>query len=64
MHNQLVGPVEYDEYYTPTCHLCERNATIKVRGTDNCGECGNEIDLCKDHAAQLVRELLGTGVEP
>lgn len=35
------------------CNYCESKATLVIQGTQNCGLCGNQINLC-DRCAKLL----------
>ncbi len=40
------------------CSLCAQPPHVVLAGSANCNYCGNEIPLCRKHAAQLFDELL------
>ena len=46
------------EYSWVKCSLCAAPPHVVVQGDIRCHYCGNEVPLCRKHAAQLFNELL------
>ncbi len=58
MNKPIAARAQKYSWEKETCCLCNDERHIVVTGKVNCNYCGNEVPLCRKHAAQLFDELL------